>query len=143
VLGDEIVERGEEAAVDSVGPDDKRSGGSRDVLLGDIDGDVPGVRGGMTGGNDQLLRGIGGICGAKGTRLTRDAGIDLAVGRAHGELKDLALGDTGLLHDRLRRAIVGRADDEVSVGAGRRDGAVGQFGRRHVAGRVRVAGRQR
>ena len=87
MLGDEIVEGGEEAAVDSVGPDDEGRGGSGDVLTGDVDGDVAGVGRGMAGG-DVELGGIGGVGRAEGAGVAGDAGIELAVGGAHGEFND-------------------------------------------------------
>jgi hypothetical protein len=61
--------------------------------------------------------------------LASDAGINFAVSRTHGEVIHRSLRHT-FLHGHFRRAVVSRANDEVSVGIRRRIGAVGQlFGR--------------
>ena len=56
--------------------------------------------------------------------LARDAGIDLAVGRFHGEVEDRSLRHA-FLHGHLRCGVVRGAEDEVSVGVRRSVGAVG------------------
>ena len=113
-----------------------------DVLLGDIDGDSARVGGGMAGGDDELGR-VGGIGRAERVGVARDAGIDLAVGRIHREVVHRSLRHA-FLHGHFRRGLVRRADDEVSVGIGRRNRAVGQFLGLDIAGRVRIArGRRR
>ena len=137
VLGDQIVQRGEQGPVGSVRPDDEGRGRAGDILFGDVDGNVASVGSGMAGGDDQF-GGIGGICRAEGAGLARDAGIDLAVGRIHGEVEDRSLRHA-FLRGHFRRGIVRGAEDEVSVGVWRRDGAVGQFFRRDIAGRVGIA----
>ena len=129
------------SAVGSVGADDEGRGGAGHVLFGDVDGDVAGVGRGMAGGDDEL-GGIGGIGGAEGVGVAGDAGIDLAVGRAHGELEDCSLRHA-FLHGHLRRGVVGGAEDEVAVGVGGGVGAVGQFFGGDVAGGVGVAGGRR
>ena len=74
--------------------------------------------------------------------LARDAGIDLAVRRLHREVEDLSLRHA-FLRGHLRRGIVRRADDEISIGIRRRHRAVRQFLGRDVTGRVRIAGGRR
>jgi hypothetical protein len=137
VLGDEIVEDGEEAAVDAVRADDEGRCGARDVLFGDVDGNVTGVGCGVAGGN-QHPGGIGGVGGAEGVGVASDAGVEVAIGGAHGELDDSALGDGGV-GGQLRRGVVGGADDEVAVGGGGRDCAVGEIPGGDEAGSVGVA----
>ena len=95
----------------------------------------------MAGGDDQL-GGVGGVGRAEGVGLARDAGIDLAVGRFHGEVEDRSLRHA-FLHGHLRRGVVRGAEDEVSVGVCRSVGAVGQVFRRDITGRVGIAGRRR
>jgi hypothetical protein len=73
----------------------------------------------MAGGDHELRR-IGGIDGAKCAGLACDAGIDPAVRRAHREVVDRSLRHA-FVHGHFRRGIVSRADDEVSVGIGRRN----------------------
>jgi hypothetical protein len=71
--------------------------------------------------------------------VARDAGIELAVGGVQREFEDVPLGNAVLDGAHFRRGLVGRADDEIAVGLDRRNLAVGQFGGRHVSGRVRIA----
>ena len=70
------------------------------------------------------LAGSVGSARAKGVGLARDAGIDLAVGRFHGEGEDRSLRHA-FLRGHLRRGVVRGAEDEVSVGVRRSVGAVG------------------
>ena len=80
---------------------------------------------------------------AKSAGLARDAGIDFAVGRFHGEVVDRSLRHA-FLRGHLRRRVVRGAEDEIAVGVRRSVRAVGQFLRRDIAGRVRIArGRRR
>ena len=141
VLGDEIVERREQQLVGPVRPDDERRGRAGHVLLGDINRHAARVGSRMAGGHDKLCR-IGGIDRAKRIGVPRDAGIDLAVGRIHREVKHRPLRHV-FPHNHFRRGLVRRADDEVSVGIRRRNGAVGQFLGRDISRRVRIAGRRR
>ena len=141
VLGDEIVQRREQGAVRSVGPDDERGNGAGNVLLGDVDRHTASVRCRVAGG-DYKFGGVVRVCCAERALFACDARIDLAVGRFHGEVEDLALRDA-FLYGHLRRGIVGGAEDEVSVGLYRRDGAVGQVLSLDVARRIGVAGRRR
>ncbi len=69
------------------------------------------------------LAGSAGSAVPKVLALARDAGIDLAVGRIHGEGGDRSLRHA-FLRGHLRRGVVGGAEDEVSVGVGRSVGAV-------------------
>ena len=87
------------------------------------------------------LAGSAGSTRAERAGVARDAGIDLAVGRAHREVVDRALRHA-FLHRHLRRGVVRRADDEVSVGIGGRHRAVGQLFRRDISRRVRIARRR-
>ena len=95
----------------------------------------------MAGGHHQF-GGIGGVHRAKSFRLARDAGINFAVHRTHGEFIDRSLGHVGL-HRHFRCTGVSRADDEVAVGIRRRNGAVGQLLGGDISGRVRIAGGRR
>ena len=104
------------SAVGAVGSYDEWGDGAGDVLFGDVDGDLAGVGRGVAGGDDHL-GGIVGICGAEGVGLAGDAGIDFAVGGAHGEVDDGSLRHA-LLRGHLGCGIVGGADDEVAVCVG-------------------------
>ena len=137
-LRDQIVEGGEQQLVGSVGADDEWRRCSGNVLFGDIDRHTPCVGGRMAGGDHQP-GGIGGLDRAKGPGHPCDARIDLAVRRAHRERRDRALRHA-FLHRHLGRRVMRRSDDEVPVGIGRRDGAVGQLLRLNISGRVRIAG---
>ena len=106
VLGDEVVERGEEHAVGAIGADDERGGGAGHVLLGDIDGDLARVRRGMAGGDDELC-GVVGVGCAEGALVAGDAGVEFAVGGVHGEFDDGAVGEIGSRSFRARRVCVG------------------------------------
>ena len=57
VLGDEVVEGGEEELVGAVGAYDEGGDGAGDVLCGDVDGDGAGVGRGVAGGDDEAWRG--------------------------------------------------------------------------------------
>ena len=95
VLGDEVVENGEEEVVGAVGSDDEGGDGAGDVLRGDVDGDVAGVGGGVAGGDDEL-GGVGGVGGAEGAFVAGDAGVVFAVGGGQGDGDERALGDAGV-----------------------------------------------
>src|SRR5205807_2675851 len=114
VLCDEVVERDKERAVGAVGADDEGRGGGGVVLFWNVNGDIAVVRRGVAGGDDEF-GGFGRVHGAEGVGLARDAGIDLAVGRLHGERVHRPLG-----HAVLSRhggvALVRGTDDEVAVG---------------------------
>ena len=138
MLGDQVVEGREQQPVGAVRADEERRLRAGDVLLGDIDGDAARVGSGVTGGDDQP-GGVVGVRRAESAGDARDAGVDFAIGRGHGEVVDVALRNA-FLRGRLRRAGVGGADDEVPVGGGARDGAIGQFFGRDVAGSVGIAG---
>ena len=112
-------------AVRSVRADDEWRHGAGDILLWNINRDVARVGRGMAGGDDQF-GGIGGIGRAEGSGLARDAGIDLAVCGIHGELDHRSLRHAGAGQSFPARA-VRRTEDKVSIGIGRRDGAIGEF----------------
>ena len=114
VLGDEVVEDGEEEVVGAVGSDDEGGDGAGDVLFGDIDGDVAGVGCGVAGGDDEPGR-VGGVGRAEGAGGAGDAGVELAVGGGHGDVDEGALRDAGV-DDGFGRWGVGGAEDEITVG---------------------------
>ncbi len=138
MCGDEVVKDGEEEAVGTVGADDEGGCGAGNVLRGDVDGDVAGVGRGMAGG-DVEFGGVGGIGRAEGAGVAGDAGIELAVGGAHGEFNDRALGDGGL-EGGIRCGEVRGAEDEVAVVGEGGVGAVEEFSGLNVAGGVGIAG---
>src|SRR5271163_1810088 len=100
------------------------------------------VGSGMAGGYDEF-GGIGGVWRTEGPGLAGDAGINLAVGRIHGELEDRALRHIWLRR-RFRRGIVGGAEDEISIGIWRSIRAVWQIFGFDITRRVGIAsGRSR
>jgi len=86
-LGDQTVEGRKQGPVGTVRADDERRCRARDVLFGSINRYPASVGTGMAGGDHQL-GGVVGVRRAKGIGLAGDAGIDLAVGRFHGEVVD-------------------------------------------------------
>ena len=117
--GDEVVERGEEQRVGAVGADDEGRGGAGDILLGHVDGDLAGVGRGMAGGDDELGR-IVGVGRAEGVGVACDAGVDLAVGGAHGEFGDSSLGYVGCAVISGAGLWVGPSDEVAIFVGGRR-----------------------
>ena len=126
VLGDEVVEDGEEEVVGAVGSYDEGSDGAGDILRGNVDGDVAGVGRGVAGGDDEAGR-VGGVGRAEGAGGAGDAGVELAVGGGHGEGEEGALRDVGV-DGGFEGWGVGRAEDVIAVGGGRGEGAVGELG---------------
>ena len=124
-LSDQIVERREQELVRSIGSDDEGSSGARNVLFRHVHGNAASVGGRVARRYDEF-RGVRGIDGAERSGVTGDAGINLAVGRAHREVVDRSLGHA-VLHRHFRRWVVRRADDEVSVCIGGRKGPVRQL----------------
>ena len=122
MLGDQIVQGREQRPVRSVRPDDERRGRAGGVLFGDIHSHSASVGSGVAGGDDQL-GGVGWIWRAKSAGLARYTGVDLAGSRFHGEGVDRSLRHA-LLRGHLRREVMCRAEDEVSVGVYRSVGAV-------------------
>ncbi len=92
MLGDQVVEDGEEEAIGAVGSDDEGSEGAGDVLRGDVDGDVASIGRGVAGGDDEL-GGVSWIGGAEGAGVAGDAGVVVAVGGEHGDGGKGAVGD--------------------------------------------------
>src|SRR5204862_6519913 len=84
-------------------------------------------------------RGVGWVPPPAGVLLPRNARIDFAVLRLHGEHGHLAI--ERILRRQLRRWIVGWANDEIPILGGRRQLAVRQFFGFHVAGRIWIARR--
>ena len=138
MFGDEVVEDGEKEVVRAVGSYDERGDRARDVLRGDVDGDVAGVRRRATGG-DEKARGVGGVRRAEGAGVAGDAGVILAVGGGHGDIDQGALRYAGLDHGLGCRG-VGGAQDEVAVCGRCRDSVGGELFREDVSGSVGVAG---
>lgn len=137
MLGDEIVERGEQVWVWPIRTDDEGRDRACDILLGNVDRDVARVGGGMAGGDDQPAR-MRGIGRAEGVGIARNAGIDFAVRRIHGELIDRSMRHIRLRR-HIRRAGMRGAKDEVAVGCRRGKGAVRQLCGMDVTGRVGIA----
>ena len=114
VLGDQIIQGGEQKTVRAVGADDEWRGRSGDILFWDVDRYFASVGSGVAGGEDEF-GGIGRIWRAKGAGIARDAWIKLAVGRVHGELDNRSLWHSWLRR-HFRRGVVSGAEDEVSIG---------------------------
>ncbi len=141
VLGDEVVEDGEEKLVRAVGAYDEGSDRAGDVLGGDVDGDVAGVGRGVAGGDDET-GGVGGVGRAEGACVAGDAGVVFAVGGGHGDVVRVPWETSGLEVDSGAGVWVGpmmklpfcvgagRVPSGSSVGAGRTAGVrVGGVGR--------------
>jgi hypothetical protein len=92
----------------------------------------------VAGGDDEFGR-IGKIRSAEGAGHAGDAGIDLAVGRTHGEFEDRSVRHSWL-HRHLRRGIVRGAEDEVAIGVCGSVDSVGQFFGGDKAGSVGITG---
>ncbi|MFN8095855.1 MAG: hypothetical protein U0599_27160 [Vicinamibacteria bacterium] len=130
--GDEGPQRGEEQRVRTVGDDEERRRGARDVLTGDEHRHRPRPRSRPARRNDEL-RGVGRIRGAEGAGIARDAvRVDGALRRRQRELDDLAFRHV-VARLRLRGRGVGRAEDEAAVFVGGRHGAIREVGRVDVA----------
>ena len=138
LLRDQIVEGGEQQLVRSVRADDERRGAAGDVLLRHVDSQAARVGSRMTGGHDELGR-IVGIDGAERASFPRNAGIDLAVRRAHRQVVDRSRRNT-ILHRHLRRRRVCGTEDEVPVDVDWRQRAVWQILRPDEPCRIRIAG---
>jgi hypothetical protein len=95
----------------------------------------------MAGGHDQLGRVVG-IGRAEGAGLARNAGIELTVAGAHGELDDRAVLEIVFGGHLRRRRVVG-AEDEVAVCVRGREAAIRQLRRSDIARSVRIAGGRR
>src|SRR6185312_12688156 len=138
--GDQVVQHHKKQIIRPIGADDKRRCGASDILLGNIDSYLAGIRSRMTR-SDHQLRGICRIRSTKRMRLSRDTGIDLAVLRLHGKVVYGSLRYVSLYRS-LRRRIMGGADNKVPVRAGRRTRAIRQFLSRYITRRMRVADRR-
>ena len=137
VLGNQVVEDGEQQLVRPIGADDEGCFGTWLVLLRDIDRDPAHPRRRMARGDNQLAR-IVGVGSTERVFIARDAGVDSAVLRVHLEVDDRALRHS-FVHRGLGRGIVRGADDEVAVGRRRGQFAVRQFLGIDVSGSVRIA----
>ena len=95
----------------------------------------------MAAGDDELgwiLR----VWRPEGAGVAHDAGIELAVGRVHGELEDRAMGSCGD-GSHFGSGRVRGAEDEVAVGVGGRQCAVGEFLGLYVPGGMGIASGRR
>ena len=95
VLGDEVVEGGEKQGVGAIGTDEEGSGGSGNVLGGDVDGDFAGVGCRVAGGDDELGWVVR-VWDTEGIGVAGDAGVVGAFGGGEGEGRYGAVRDGGL-----------------------------------------------
>ena len=114
MLSNQGVHSRKKRQVRPVRPDDKRRDATRHVLLGNIDAHPPRVRSGVACSHHELC-GVSRIYSSEGAGVTCNAWIDLAVRRVHSELHHRSL-RYAVLDRHLGRNIVGRPDDEITVG---------------------------
>jgi hypothetical protein len=131
LLRDEVVERGEQQLIGTIGADDEWSDRAGRVTGRNVDGHAARVR--PRTAVDVQDRGIGGIF-LSFARQPNDTRIDLAIGRVHYEVVDRTFRDS-FLFGHVRGSRVRWTDDEVAIHVHWRHVAVGQFSGFHVAGR--------
>jgi hypothetical protein len=78
MLGDEVIERGEEQRVWAVGSYDEGRGRAGEILPGDVYSHAPGVGRGVAGGDHELCRVVR-IGLAEGAGVAGNARVELAV----------------------------------------------------------------
>jgi hypothetical protein len=78
MLGDQIVQGGEQRPIRAIRADNERRNGAGDILLGDVNRHASQV-GSRVACGDHQLSGIGGIHRAKSMGLTCNAGINFAI----------------------------------------------------------------
>src|SRR5579862_3350279 len=122
--------------VGSVGSHDEWGFGAGDVLFRNEDSYLARVGSGMAGGDDEL-GGIVGIGCAEGSFVAGDSGIVLALRRLHCEVGFSRYSE--VRSGRVGRRLVGWTDDEVAVGVGGWQCAVGEFLCLHVSRRAGIA----
>ena len=137
MLGDQRIQSRKQHAVGPICTDNKRRGGARNVLLGNVDGHLTRIGRRMTGGDEQL-RGIRRISSSERVGLACDARINLTVGRIHRELDHASVWRT-ISGRHCRSGIMRWADDEVAINIRGRDLAIGQLPRLDVARSMRIA----
>jgi hypothetical protein len=141
MLCDQIIQHHRQRPIDSIRSHDEWRNRSRHILLRHIHPNMPRVRRGMTGRNHHLCW-IVGVRRAEGARFPRNARIDLAVRRTHGELVQRPLRHAWLLI-HVRRARMGRPNDEVTIRSRRWNRTVGKLFSGDVSSRMRIASRRR